>query len=102
MVFRQSCRRLHPLVMHELISRLIAASHLERRKQSSLLRNGLLCHHIIWQVGVVILVCLRWHWLLRQRRWRWGQWWWRAAFAAREHGVGREAAARHFFCTGGV
>jgi hypothetical protein len=30
------------------------------------------------------------------------RWWWRTASAAREHGVRREVAARHFFSTGGV
>jgi hypothetical protein len=50
-------------------------------------------------VGVLLLIALRRSWLLRRRRrWRWGRWWWwRAGTTAREHGVGRDEAARHVY-----
>jgi hypothetical protein len=106
MVLRQPCRCRPPLGGHELLRCPIAALRLKQRYDRSLFCGGLLRLRVRWQlgeellvVGVLLLLALRWSWVLQQRwrRWRWGRWcWWRAGTASREHGVGCQETARHF------
>jgi hypothetical protein len=89
---------------HELLRRPVTALRLARCQDRCLFHGDLLHLRVRRQQGEelllvgVLLLAQWWSWLLRRRRWwRWGRWWWwRAGTASREHGIGCEAAARHF------
>jgi hypothetical protein len=105
MLLCQPSRCRPPLDGHELLRRLVAVLCLERRDDRPQLHGGLFRLRVRRQLGEellifgVLLIALRWSWLLqRHRRQRWGRWWWwRAGSTAREHGVGCEEAARHVY-----